>query len=89
MWLINNRYTCFIYLSSKLTDCGSVEKIENGAVTLDKESTTIGATATVKCDPGYKAEQKKIVCLKSGEWEKSSCKLKGAFHVYFIADDNN
>jgi hypothetical protein len=74
----------------KNSDCGSVEKIKNGKVTLDKESTAIGATATVKCDPDYKAEQGKIVCLKSGQWEKSSCKLKGTFHLisYLIRDNN-
>jgi hypothetical protein len=59
-------------------DCGSVENIKNGQVSLDKKSTTsVGATATIECDPGYQASQQKIVCLKTGKWQKSICAKKG------------
>jgi hypothetical protein len=61
-----------------LSDCGPVIKILNGRVTLDKVKTSkVGATATLKCKPGYRANQKKIVCLDTGKWEAARCKIKG------------
>ncbi|XP_060565890.1 sushi, von Willebrand factor type A, EGF and pentraxin domain-containing protein 1-like [Ruditapes philippinarum] len=63
--------------SCELKDCGSVENIKNGKLNLDDATkSTMGATATVVCDPGYKANQDKIKCLKSGKWGKSSCEIK-------------
>jgi hypothetical protein len=60
------------------SDCGPVKTIQKGEVILDKTSTlTIGATATIKCFPGYRANQEKIICLKDGNWEQSRCKIKG------------
>ncbi|XP_060585532.1 sushi, von Willebrand factor type A, EGF and pentraxin domain-containing protein 1-like [Ruditapes philippinarum] len=63
--------------SCKIKDCGTVDKIQNGKINLDDaSSSTMGATATVECDSGYKASREKIKCLKTGKWGKSSCKIK-------------
>jgi hypothetical protein len=67
-----------------ISDCGAVEKISNGKIILDDaSSSTMGATASVECDPGYKASREKIKCLKTGKWGKSSCKIKGTFQKKF------
>jgi hypothetical protein len=69
------------------SDCGPVKKILRGRVILDKTKTsTYGATATVKCSPGYRPNQKKIVCLDTGEWETARCKIKG--NVQYLLDPN-
>ncbi|XP_060601489.1 uncharacterized protein LOC132754795 [Ruditapes philippinarum] len=65
------------WINTVILDCGSVENIKNGQVSLDKKSkTSVGATATIECDPGYQASQQKIVCLKTGKWQKSICAKK-------------
>ncbi|XP_060577044.1 sushi, von Willebrand factor type A, EGF and pentraxin domain-containing protein 1-like [Ruditapes philippinarum] len=70
-----------------IKDCGPVKKMLRGRVILDKTKTsTYGATATVKCSPGYRPNQKKIVCLDTGEWETARCKIKG--NVQYLLDPN-
>ncbi|XP_060585534.1 uncharacterized protein LOC132741404 [Ruditapes philippinarum] len=66
------------WINSVIIDCGPIKTFRNGKVKLNKKSlTTIGSTATIRCDPGYEATQKEIVCLENGKWEKPSCELKG------------
>jgi hypothetical protein len=68
------------FFNLTISDCGVVENISNGKINLDDASTsTMGATATVVCDPGYTASHEKIKCLKTGNWGKSRCKIKGTF----------
>ncbi|XP_060556133.1 sushi, von Willebrand factor type A, EGF and pentraxin domain-containing protein 1-like [Ruditapes philippinarum] len=65
------------WINSVIIDCGPIKTFRNGKVKLNKKSsTTIGSTATIRCNPGYEANQKKIVCLENGKWEKPSCELK-------------
>jgi hypothetical protein len=76
------RYRCFLFFNLTISDCGVVKNIQNGKITLDDaSSSTMGATATVECDPGYKASREIIKCLKTGKWRKSSCKIKGTFQM--------
>ncbi|XP_060596951.1 uncharacterized protein LOC132750896 [Ruditapes philippinarum] len=65
------------WINTVILDCGSVENIQNGKISLDKKSkTSVGATATIKCDDGYLASQQKITCLNTGKWQKSICTIK-------------
>ncbi|XP_060590254.1 sushi, von Willebrand factor type A, EGF and pentraxin domain-containing protein 1-like [Ruditapes philippinarum] len=65
------------WINTVILDCGSVENIQNGKMSLDKKSkTSVGATATIVCEPGYLASRQKIVCLKTGKWQKSICTIK-------------
>jgi hypothetical protein len=38
----------------------------------------------LKCFPGYKPNQEKIVCMKTGNWEETRCKIKGSFQRMFF-----
>ena len=41
-------------------DCGKLPKISDGKAKLDKKSkSTVGTTATVKCDKGFEADLEK------------------------------
>ncbi|XP_060573656.1 sushi, von Willebrand factor type A, EGF and pentraxin domain-containing protein 1-like [Ruditapes philippinarum] len=62
------------WIESVIYDCGSPPKIENGKVSLDKKSqTSIGATASVKCESGYEAKESTITCEFPGEWQSAMC----------------
>jgi hypothetical protein len=77
-------FSIYFYI---LSDCGPVKKLSNGRVVLDKAKTsTYGATATIKCSPGYRANQEKIVCSDTGKWEPARCKLKS--NVQYLLDTN-
>jgi hypothetical protein len=39
---------------------------------------TYGATATLKCNPGYSPNQEKISCLDTGKWDAARCKIIGS-----------
>ncbi|XP_060560945.1 sushi, von Willebrand factor type A, EGF and pentraxin domain-containing protein 1-like isoform X3 [Ruditapes philippinarum] len=57
-----------------ITDCGKPQKIKDGKATPDnKVNTTVGATASIRCKPGFESDRKTITCLKTGKWEKATC----------------
>jgi hypothetical protein len=73
-------FSCFNFnlISVHFSDCGPVKKIGNGKVTLDKtKSSKVGATATLKCSPGFRPNQEKISCSDNGKWEKARCIIIG------------
>ncbi|XP_060575939.1 uncharacterized protein LOC132733324 [Ruditapes philippinarum] len=70
------------WINTVILDCGSVENIQNGKIIVDKKSkTSVGATATIKCDNGYLASRQKIFCLNTGKWQKSICEIKDCGRV--------
>ena len=67
------------------SDCGKkLPKINDGSYDLDKKDTTAGSTATVNCDKGFEASQKKIECQSSGEWEEAKCDLIGTISIFYV-----
>ncbi|XP_053396028.1 sushi, von Willebrand factor type A, EGF and pentraxin domain-containing protein 1-like [Mercenaria mercenaria] len=57
-------------------DCGNVNTIENGNLTLANiNATLVGATATVSCNKGYNISAPSITCLSSGQWESAACSI--------------
>ncbi|XP_060553919.1 sushi, von Willebrand factor type A, EGF and pentraxin domain-containing protein 1-like isoform X3 [Ruditapes philippinarum] len=59
----------------KKIDCGKkLPKIDDGSYKLDnKKDSSVGATASVNCDKGFKASKDKIECQDSGDWDKATC----------------
>jgi hypothetical protein len=68
---------------SGITDCGKPQKIKDGKATPDnKVNTTVGATASIRCKPGFESDRKSITCLKTGKWEKATCSDIGLNFVF-------
>jgi hypothetical protein len=77
MILVNSKMIIIIII-----DCGPLSLISNGTATLDVPSTsTFGATASINCTAGYEASKTSISCKGNGKWTKSSCIIKGEFHI--------
>lgn len=65
--------------------CGRVPDMDKGTVTLeDPSNTKAGATASVKCNYGFKALTLSITCLQNGEWETPVCKKISMFVIVLL-----
>jgi hypothetical protein len=62
----------------QFSDCGDVQTINNGSITLDQPGATkYLATATVACDPGFNKTIASIKCQANGKWMDAFCVIEG------------
>ncbi|XP_060554933.1 sushi, von Willebrand factor type A, EGF and pentraxin domain-containing protein 1-like isoform X2 [Ruditapes philippinarum] len=63
--------------SCVIKDCGDVQTINNGSITLDQPGATkYLATATVACDPGFNKTIASIKCQANGKWMDAFCVIE-------------
>jgi len=65
--------------------CSNSSDIENGDMSLhDSSNTSYGATADVKCNPGYIASVDIVTCTINETWSNALCSAVGMYSKWYM-----